>query len=111
MIRVDYDSARRQASILQEVANEYEETSRSLKRTLSEVADCWEGAAANAFILATQRRITQLNKLCDEAKSIAKQIRRAADEFEAAEQRLKAEMESQAQTDAAVGSFGAGASS
>lgn len=92
-IRVNYANARAQARKLQKVSSDCDEVVRNLKRALQEVNDCWEGQAADAFCLVLQQRINEVRTIGDEAERLAAQIRRVADEFEAAERRIKAAAE------------------
>lgn len=92
-IRVDYVNARTQAKKLQSAASECEDVVRNLRSLMDRTSSCWEGAAADAFLLALQKRIQEVQKIRDRASGLASQIRRVADEFEEAERRIDAESE------------------
>ena len=92
-IRVDYVNARTQAKKLQSAASECEDVVRNLRSLMNRTSACWEGAAADAFLLALQKRIQEVQKIHDRANGLASQIRRVADEFEETERRIKAEAE------------------
>lgn len=89
MIRVDYSNARAQAKKLDSAVAECETTIQRLNTVLTKVPACWEGDSASVFLVATQKRIQEVNKIRDRAEQIAALIRRVADEFEEAERRMK----------------------
>ena len=90
-IRVNYANARAQARKLQKVSSDCDDIVQNLRKALQEVAACWEGQAADAFCLLLQQRINEVQSIGNTAEQLARQIRRVADEFEAAERRIKSE--------------------
>ncbi len=91
-IRVDYDNARAQAKKLQAAADDCDCVVRQLKGTLGCIPGEWDGAAAEAFSTGVQKRISEISGLAADTRSLAAQIRRAADELEETEHRLKDQM-------------------
>lgn len=89
MIRVDYNNARLQAKKLYAAVSDCEIAIQRLQSVLSKVPYCWEGDAANVFIMAVQKRIREIQKIRDQAEQMAVLIRRVADEFEETERRMK----------------------
>ena len=55
-------------------------------------AGVWAGEAADTYDQAAERRLREIRKIQDELSRLAHTIRKAADEFEAAEARTKASM-------------------
>lgn len=94
-IRVDYSNARAQAKKLQTVASDCNEVVRHLNSAINNVPNYWDGSSADAFILSVQSRIKDIKKISNDASILAAQIRRVADELEAAERRIQAEITAQ----------------
>jgi len=103
-IRVDYANARSQAKKLRQASEDCETTIRKLNQLAGQVPDCWEGASAEAFLVAVRRRITELNDLRENFLSVSNHIQRVADELEAREKELKAALEA----DQVATNYGAG---
>lgn len=101
MIRVNYDNARAQARQLEQSEQECGRIVQGLQTLQRQLAELWEGEAAQALA----KRIQAARGIQDEIGRAAAMIRRAADEFEAAEQKTKASM---AQQGGGFGSFGGG---
>ena len=62
-IRVDYDNARAEANKLLSAADDCERVVRQLRAASRSVPAEWEGAAADAFLIAVERRIAELQSL------------------------------------------------
>ena len=89
MIRVDYDNARMQAKKLNSTVADCEIAIQRLKTALAKVPPCWEGGAASVFLVATQKRIQEIQRIRDRAEQLARLIRRVADDFEESERRME----------------------
>lgn len=117
MIRVDYSNARAQAKKLDSAVAECETVIRNLNTVVSKLPSCWEGGAANAFLSVTQKRVREIKEIRDRAEQMAALIRRVADEFEEAEQKMKeslaanATVNSHSKGDGSPGGFSGGAGS
>lgn len=94
-IRVDYDNARTQAKQLQSAAVKCDEIVRQLRLSAKGVSYFWEGAAAEAFQEAMNKRIVEVREIGERAEALAVQIRRITDDLEEVEQQLKAAVEAQ----------------
>ena len=105
MIRVNYDNARAQARQLEQSEQECGRIVQGLQTLQRQLAELWEGEAAQAYAQALAKRIQAARGIQDEIGRAAAMIRRAADEFEAAEQKTKASMTQQG---GGFGSFGGG---
>ena len=92
MIRVNYDNARAQARQLEQSEQECARIVQGLQTLQRQLAELWEGEAAQAYAQALAKRIQAARGIQDEIGRLAAMIRRAADEFEAAEQKTKANM-------------------
>ncbi len=92
-IRVDYDNARAEANKLLSAADDCERVVRQLRAASRSVPAEWEGAAADAFLIAVERRIAELTKLGSDIRGSAKQIRRIADDLEEAERRIRSQID------------------
>ena len=86
LIRIDYENARAQARQLEQSE---QQCSQALRQQLAGV---WAGEAADTYDQAAERRLREIRKIQDELSRLANTIRKAADEFEAAEARTKASM-------------------
>ena len=62
------------------------------RRAFRQLAGVWAGEAADTYDQAAERRLREIRKIQDELSRLAHTIRKAADEFEAAEARTKASM-------------------
>ena len=105
MIRVNYDNARAQARQLEQSEQECGRIVQGLQTLQRQLAELSEGEAAQAYAQALAKRIQAARGIQDEIGRLAAMIRRAADEFEAAEQKTKANM---AQQGGGFGAFGGG---
>lgn len=65
---------------------------RAFRRSGSSLPACGPGEAADTYDQAAERRLREIRKIQDELSRLAHTIRKAADEFEAAEARTKASM-------------------
>lgn len=92
-IRVDYDNARAEANKLLSAADDCERVVRQLRAASRSIPAEWEGAAADAFLIAVERRIAELTKLGSDIRGSAKQIRRIADDLEEAERRIRSQID------------------
>lgn len=88
-IRVNYANARRQARRLRGAAEDCREIISHLKGVGGELPGCWTGDAANTYMLEIDERATDISKIQSDLSELAMIIQRVADEFEAAERRMK----------------------
>lgn len=65
---------------------------RAIQALRQQLAGVWAGEAADTYDQAAERRLREIRKIQDELSRLAHTIRKAADEFEAAEARTKASM-------------------
>ena len=85
LIRIDYENARAQARQLEQSEQQCSQIAQSIQALRQQLAGVWAGEAADTYDQAAERRLRELSRL-------AHTIRKAADEFEAAEARTKASM-------------------
>ena len=78
LIRIDYENARAQARQLEQSEQQCSQIAQSIQALRQQLAGVWAGEAADTYDQAAERRLHT--------------IRKAADEFEAAEARTKASM-------------------
>lgn len=92
LIRVDYENARAQARQLEQSGQQCSQIAREILALQRQLAGVWTGEAADAYDQAMAQRLREIGKIQDEMLRIARTIRKAADEFEAAEARTKVAM-------------------
>ena len=83
LIRIDYENARAQARQLEQSEQQCSQIAQSIQALRQQLAGVWAGEAADTY---------EIRKIQDELSRLAHTIRKAADEFEAAEARTKASM-------------------
>ena len=81
LIRIDYENARAQARQLEQSEQQCSQIAQSIQALRQQLAGVWAGEAADTY-----------DQAADELSRLAHTIRKAADEFEAAEARTKASM-------------------
>lgn len=91
MIRVDYERSRAAARKLREAASECSSMISNAKSLSAAIPSCWEGTSAQAFSTEVLQWIQETRSIQSELSSLASDIVRIANEFEAAEARLAAE--------------------
>ena len=92
LIRIDYENARAQARQLEQSEQQCSQIAQSIQALRQQLAGVWAGEAADTYDQAAERRLREIRKIQDELSRLAHTIRKAADEFEAAEARAKASM-------------------
>lgn len=92
LIRIDYENARAQARQLEQSEHQCSQIAQSIQALRQQLAGVWAGEAADTYDQAAERRLREIRKIQDELSRLAHTIRKAADEFEAAEARTKASM-------------------
>lgn len=92
LIRIDYENARAQARRLEQSGQQCSQIAREILGLQRKLAGVWAGEAADAYDQAMTQRLREIGKIQDEMLRIARTIRKAADEFEAAEARTKTAM-------------------
>ena len=92
LIRIDYENARAQARQLEQSEQQCSQIAQSIQALRQQLAGVWAGEAADTYDQAAERRLREIRKIQDELSRLAHTIRKAADEFEAAEARTKASM-------------------
>lgn len=92
LIRIDYENARAQARQLEQSEQQCSQIAQSIQALRQQLAGVWAGEAADTYDQAAERRLREIRKIQDELLRLAHTIRKAADEFEAAEARTKASM-------------------
>ena len=85
LIRIDYENARAQARQLEQSEQQCSQIAQSIQALRQQLA-------ADTYDQAAERRLREIRKIQDELSRLAHTIRKAADEFEAAEARTKASM-------------------
>lgn len=91
MIRVNYAQTRAAAQKLREAASECSSMISNANRLNAAIPSYWEGASAQAFSSEIMQWIQETRSIQSELSSLASDIIRIANEFEAAEARLAAE--------------------
>ena len=91
LIRIDYENARAQARQLEQSEQQCSQIAQSIQALRQQLAGVRAGAA-DTYDQAAERRLREIRKIQDELSRLAHTIRKAADEFEAAEARTKASM-------------------
>ena len=91
MIRVDYERSRAAARKLREAASACSSMISNAKSLSAAIPSYWEGASAQAFSSEVLQWIQETRSIQSELSSLASDIVRIANEFEAAEARLAAE--------------------
>ena len=89
LIRIDYENARAQARQLEQSEQQCSQIAQSIQALRQQLAGVWAG---DTYDQAAERRLREIRKIQDELSRLAHTIRKAADEFEAAEARTKASM-------------------
>ena len=89
MIRIDYNASRASAAKLSGAAQQCEQNIAQARQLLSTVPTYWEGEAAQAFAAQITQWISTNQQLQQQLEGLAGDIRRTADEFEAAEERIR----------------------
>ena len=92
LIRIDYENARAQARQLEQGEQQCGQIAQGMLALRQQLAGVWTGEAADAYDQVIAQRLREIGKIQDEMSRIARTIRKAADEFEAAEARTKAAM-------------------
>ena len=87
LIRIDYENARAQARQLEQSEQQCSQIAQSIQALRQQLAGVWAGEAADTYDQAAERRLREIRKIQDELSRLAHTIRKAADEFEAAEAR------------------------
>jgi WXG100 family type VII secretion target len=95
-IYIDYSTTRANAKKLQQSASSFEDVSGNLENLQSEIPYYWNGDASDTFISAMSKWCSDTDKLAQDINAISTKIIRIADEFEAAEERIKAAAEAAA---------------
>ena len=89
MIRVNYDSTRAAAQQLSSAAELCRQMTAAANQLNMRIPACWEGDSAQAFSAEISEWIRKNRAIEKELSLLASDIRRIADEFEAAEKRIK----------------------
>jgi len=92
LIRIDYENARAQARQLERGEQQCRQIAQKILAIRQQLAEVWIGEAADAYDQTIAQRLREIGKIQDEMLRIARTIRKAADEFEAAEARTKTAM-------------------
>ena len=91
-IRIDIENARSCANKLRTVAEECMQTGRTVQSAYSEIPGYWQGQSADAFSQELQGWISENQLVQGEIEALSDMLLRLAQEFEAAEERIKAEI-------------------
>lgn len=88
MIYVDYSKTKAAVNKLLSVASSYGQLSTSANRVTTLIPSYWKGSSATAFSNEINRWINENKAIQNELVSLARDIRRVADELEETEARI-----------------------
>ncbi|MDR0271803.1 MAG: WXG100 family type VII secretion target [Clostridiales bacterium] len=86
-IRLNHEQVIREAARLGNIATDLQHAQTTVRNVLNEMSSYWEGAAANSFTAANAEWQRETSLIESEINDLAVQIKRIADDIQAAEAR------------------------
>ena len=89
-IYLDYNATRANARKMQQSADSCRDVSGGMKKLQGEIPGYWNGEASDMFVSSIAKWNAEMDKVTQEINAISAKIIRIANEFEAAEERIRA---------------------